>query len=49
MEISPYLQERTNDLLLELKSELGKDAANQFILTRSAIYYRDNGVPGIDP
>ena len=50
MEIPPHhLQERTNDLLLALQSELGKDAANQFILTRSAIYYGDNGLPGIDP
>jgi len=49
MEIPPHLQERTNDLLLELESELGKDAANQFILIRSAIYYGDNGLPGIDP
>jgi hypothetical protein len=49
MEIPPHLQDRTNDLLLELESELGKDAANQFILIRSAIYYGDNGLPGIDP
>ncbi|KAH6661758.1 hypothetical protein B0J14DRAFT_331714 [Halenospora varia] len=51
MEIPPHLQERTNDLtlLLELESELGKDAANQFISIRSAIYYGDNGLPGIDP
>jgi hypothetical protein len=49
MEIPPDLQERTNNLLLELGTELGKDAANQFILIRSAIYYRDNGLPGIDP
>jgi hypothetical protein len=37
MEIPPHLQERTNDLLLELESELGKDAANQFILIRSRV------------
>jgi hypothetical protein len=49
MEISPQLQERTNDLPQELRSELGKDAANQFILIRSAVYYGDNGLPSIDP
>ena len=49
MEIPPHLQGRTNDLLLELGSELGKDAANQFISIHSAIYYGDNGLPGIDP
>jgi hypothetical protein len=38
-----------NDLLQELRSELGKDAANQFISIRSAVYYRDNGPPGVDP
>jgi hypothetical protein len=41
--------EETNNLLLHLESELGKDAANQFILIRSAIYYGDNSLPGIDP
>jgi hypothetical protein len=46
-ENTSHLQDRTNDLLLELESELGKDAANQFILIRSAIYYGDNGLPGI--
>jgi hypothetical protein len=48
MDIPPHLQERTNDLLLELGSELGKDAANQFISLCSAIYYGDS-LPGIDP
>ena len=37
-----------NDLLQELRSELGKDAANQFILIRSAVCYGDNGTE-IDP
>lgn len=49
MEIPPLLQERTNNLLPELKSELGKDASNQFILINSAIHYGDNDLPGIDP
>lgn len=49
MEIPPHLQERTNDLLQELGSELGKDAANQFISACSAIYYGDNSLPCIDP
>jgi hypothetical protein len=48
-EIRAQLQERTNDLLQELRAELGKDAANQFISIRSAVYYGDNGLPGIDP
>ncbi|KAH7364623.1 hypothetical protein BKA65DRAFT_142226 [Rhexocercosporidium sp. MPI-PUGE-AT-0058] len=49
MEIPPYLQERTNDLLQELESELGKDTANQFLSARSAIFYGNNSLPGIDP
>jgi hypothetical protein len=48
-EIPAQLQGRTNDLLLELRSELGKDAANQFVSIRSAVYYRDNGPPSVDP
>ena len=31
MEIPPHLKQRTQDLLQELGSEVGKDAANQFI------------------
>jgi hypothetical protein len=49
MEIPPDLQERTNNLLLELGTELDKDAANQFISIRSAIYYGEISLPGIDP
>jgi hypothetical protein len=49
MKIPSHLQERTNDPLLELQSKLGKDAANQFISIRSAVYYRDNDIPGINP
>jgi hypothetical protein len=37
-EIPAQLQERTNNLLQELRSELGKDAANQFVSIRSAVY-----------
>jgi hypothetical protein len=47
--LPPHLQKRTDDLLLELRSELGKDAANQFISIRSAIYYGDNSPHGIHP
>ena len=49
MEIPPHLKQRTQDLLQELGSEVGKDAANQFISECSAIYYRDNDLPVIDP
>ena len=49
MEIPPHLQERTQDLLQELGSGVGKDVANQFITECSAIYYRDNDLPVIDP
>jgi hypothetical protein len=49
MEIPPHLKQRTKDLLQELGSEVGKGVANQFISACSAIYYRDNGLPVMDP
>jgi hypothetical protein len=49
MEIPARLQERTDLLFQELRSELGKDAANQFVLMRSAIHYVDNDSPCVDP
>jgi len=42
MDIPAELQERTDNLLQELQSELGKHGANQFVLMRTAIHFEEN-------
>jgi hypothetical protein len=49
MEIPAKLQEKTDILLRELQSELGKHGANQFLLMRSAIHFEDNESSVINP
>lgn len=49
IEIPAQLQERTDLLLQELRARLGKDAANRFVLMRSAIYYINEIPRGVDP
>jgi hypothetical protein len=49
MEIPAELQERTNILFQELQSELGKHSANQFVLMRTAIHFKDNESSVINP
>jgi hypothetical protein len=47
MEVPAELQERIDILFQEHQSELGKDAANQFVLWRSAIHYKDDEFPAL--
>ncbi|RFU25266.1 hypothetical protein B7463_g11073, partial [Scytalidium lignicola] len=49
MEIPPRLQERTDKLFQELRSELGKHVANEFVQSRLTIYYGDNEPSTVDP
>ena len=42
MEIPAELQERTDSLFQELKSELGKHGANQFVLMRTVMHFEEN-------
>jgi hypothetical protein len=49
MEIPAELQERTDILFQELQSELGKHGANQFMLMRTAIHFKDNESSVINP